>query len=436
MRKLLTDKLLQDTTVEKGSVHIFDTQVSGLYARLFPRSRVFMLKTRASGKQVYHNLGTYPETSIAAARTKAIDLLAVAPPAAKKHGGITLQEALTSFLISRKFDLKPRTLEDFEYYIGKYCAAYLDTPVHAFTTALVDKISSDIVSQKSSRGESRVTTRNSVVRYLRALINFAIRKHSLHMTNPLSRPGKDLLTPTRVRRVPTLYNSLSAISLTAQALLQINHNSEKPASRDLAALALFLLTTGIRHGDAINLTYGDIFPDGTYVLRDTKNRNDYLLPLPAPFDYLRQWGVTADAPPDAIETIRNTRVFPRKDLRETLQKVHRTVLSKAGPGWDLHSVTPLRPHDFRRLFTSVASTLILDSDIIDALTCRAPKGVKAQHYMRDIDTGEKTRLLGLVTDRILDVSDDSHMGRDFDTLYYSTSFISLEAPYLHFLNLM
>ena len=79
MKKTLTDSFIDAISVDAGTKNVFDTKVSGLYLRIFPSRKVFMLKTRYDGKQIYHNLGQYPQTSLADARSRAAELLSTRP---------------------------------------------------------------------------------------------------------------------------------------------------------------------------------------------------------------------------------------------------------------------------------------------------------------------------------------------------------------------
>ncbi len=416
MKKTLTDSFIDAISVDAGTKNVFDTKVSGLYLRIFPSRKVFMLKTRYDGKQIYHNLGQYPQTSLADARSRAAELLSTRP-VTTTHRRLTLLTILSDFLRANASALKPGTLKDMEYRVTKYAGPWLDTPIAAFTPETALAISSHILP--------RVTCRNTTVRYLRRLFSWAGRLYSVK--NPFEKPaGLGIHTPSTARRVSPLYATVPAVNSLASFLYSLG-TDPKPATRDLGALALFLLLTGIRPGDAARLTYGDIYP-GTFVLRDTKNRSDYALPLPKPFRFLSDWHMTGlPIRPADLERVKSTKIFLHHDLRVTLSKAHAFVSYHASQfeAWQSRDIGILHPHDLRRLYTSVASTVILDGDIIDRLTCRKPAGVKAKHYMQDISVSELTRLADLVTARLLPAV---HPDNDFNPLYLPPGSISLASP--------
>ena len=392
MKKTLTEALIDKASVNQGTKNVFDTRVSGLYVRIFPHRKVFMLKTRHGGKQVYHNIGTYPQTSLSDARSRAAELISTRP-VTTTHKKLTLQTILASFLRANASTLKPSTLKDMEYRVTKYAGPWLDTSVSAFTPETALAISSHILP--------RVTCRNTTIRYLRRLFSWAGRLYSVK--NPFEKPaGLGIHTPSTARRVPRLYSSLDRINTLVHFFHSLGHD-RLAATRDLGALALFLALTGIRHGDAKRLTYGDIYPDGFYMLRDTKNRNDYALPLPAPFLFLSDWRPLSDVTKSGLEKIRSTKIFLHSDLRTVLSKAHTFVLSRQFADWHTRGdVGTLCQHDLRRIYTSVASTVVLDGDIIDRLTCRTPTSVKAKHYMQDVSVSELCRLSSQITERLFD----------------------------------
>lgn len=406
MKKLLTDALIAGTSVKTGRLNIFDSKFSGLFIQIFPQRKVFRYKTRDphTKKQIYHNLGTYPTTSIESARLKASEL---SVRRGKEKEETTLRLALYDHLkILEAKQRKPRTIQDVKYYIEHYCNNWLDTSLQDFTRKTAEQISLHITSEKGQHNTSRLTTRNLVIKYLRSVFNTAI-KNGINIDNPFSKPEtRGLLTPTLPRRVESLYTSLPAIVSFANALLHLNtmyYINNKIRVSDNCALTLFLLLTGIRIGDATKITYGDISPYGTFMLRDTKNRNTYELPLPPLFEQLAYWKPKKS---DNAEELRKIRVFPTYDIRTVLEKAHEMMLESSlfKDLWAGRGTSRLRPHDLRKLYTAVATSTLLNTDIIDMLTCRAPTGVRAKYYVNStLDMDELKRAALLVTDKILDI---------------------------------
>lgn len=404
MKKLLTDALISGTSIEKGRLNIFDSRFSGLFIQIFPQRKVFRYKTRdkQTGRQVYHNLGDYPDTSIDEARAKAAMLNAKG----KEKNENTLRTALSNHLkIQEAKHRKPRTISDTKYYVEHYCKQWLDTQLKDFTRKTAEEISLSITSTPGQHHTTRLTTRNIVVRYLRGIFNTSIHA-GMKMENPFSSPDKHgLLTATTPRRVDSMYISLPAVISVANILLIINNDfkNEMRKVRDNAALALFLLLTGIRIGDAKKITYGDLMPTGTFILRDTKNRSTYELPLPELYEDLAYW-MPQDKNADVAE-LRKTKVFPHHDIRTVLEKVHGKILESSifKDMWASRETNRLRPHDLRKLYTSIATGTLLNTDIIDLLTCRTPASIRAKFYVDgSFDIDELRRASKMVTSKILD----------------------------------
>ncbi len=410
MKKLLTDALISGTSIEKGRLNIFDSKFSGLFIQIFPNRKVFRYKTRdrQTRRQVYHNLGDYPDTSIDEARAKAAVLTAKGREKTEK----TLAQALAGHLkIQEAKHRKPRTISDTKYYVEHYCKQWLDTPLKDFTRKTAEEISLSITSTPGQHHTTRLTTRNILIRYLRGIFNSAIQKDS-KLVNPFSKPEKlGLLTATAPRRVDSLYTSLPAVISVANILLIINTDfkNELQKVRDNAALALFLLLTGVRIGDAKQLTYGDLMPSKTFILRDTKNRSTYELPLPELYEDLAYW-MPPDKTTDAdVAELRKTKIFPHHDIRTVLEKVHVKILESSifKDMWASRETHRLRPHDLRRLYTSIATSTLLNTDIIDLLTCRRPGSIRAKFYVDgSFDIEELRRASKMVTSKILDTNNN------------------------------
>lgn len=406
MKKLLTDALIAGTSVKSGRLNIFDSKFSGLFIQIFPQRKVFRYKTRDphTKKQIYHNLGMYPTTSIESARARAA---ALSTKSSREKNDITLKDALLEHIeVLRAKQRKERTISDVQYYIQHYCKDWLDTPLQNFNKKTAEQISLHITCEKGQHNTSRLTTRNLVIKYLRSVFNTAI-KNGLNIDNPFSKPEtRGLLTPTLPRRVESLYTSLPAIVSFANALIHMNNMyyiNNKIRVSDNCALTLFLLLTGVRIGDATKITYGDISPYGTFTLRDTKNRNSYELPLPPLFEQLAYWQPKKDS---NAEELRKIRVFQTHDIRTVLEKAHEMILESSlfRNLWAGRGANRLRPHDLRKLYTAVATSTLLNTDMIDMLTCRAPTGVRAKYYVNStLDIEELKKASALVTDKILDV---------------------------------
>lgn len=389
----LTDSLIETLSVSGGFTDIYDTTCPGLYVRLTVREKSFMVRYREEGDQIHYMVGRFPEISVAEARLRASEILSrqqeisdpparPLPPSPKKDS-LTLGEALETYVEAKKTLLRPRTIKDIRYTITRYCAGYLDHPLATFDERTAIGISNGIVQVRDDgrerfRGE---TVRNTTIRILRAIFNYMKDIKLYSGENPFSNPRRKALhSRDRVRELPpAYYMNPSVVGDWGREAFRLNQDPDvNPRVRDAAGFALFLLLTGMRQGDGKRLTPGHLSfvnaNDLVISLKETKNRRDYILPVPPLFRKTLQQVVHMSQPgPESARTL-----FRIRDIRGVSLRILERLAAKYP---ELSGQRPLSPHDLRKLYTSAAIQVCGDANLANYLTCHVAVGVIARNYM-------------------------------------------------------
>ncbi len=150
-----------------------DDENSAFFLRVAPTGRkVFYLVKRHNSKLMRVKLGAYPDITPEQAKKlykKALSEIAhdESPnekKRAKSAAGVTLQEALDTYLAKNK-KLKPSSRYQYEKKITLVFASYLDKPLAALKREQVFKIHSEYAKQSPAGADA-------AMRYLRAIFNF------------------------------------------------------------------------------------------------------------------------------------------------------------------------------------------------------------------------------------------------------------------------
>jgi integrase len=241
----------------------------------------------------------------------------------------TLQELLDDYL--RTHDLKPKTRLDYERFTRRCLHDWLSMPITKITRDMVQERHIEI--SKDHPAQANVT-----MRVLRALFTYAIAVYE-------DDRGKPLLTVDRLRHA-RLWNKVQRrervirpdqLAAWYQAVMKVRSDA-----RDVLLIEVF---TGLRHSEAMGLRWEDVhFDNGTVMVRDTKNRTSFMLPMTT---YLRHiLNQRFD------ETGTGTFLFPGggksghiTDIRDSIT----AVITDSG--------IPFSEHDLRRTFETIAESL-------------------------------------------------------------------------------
>ncbi|MBV1929700.1 MAG: tyrosine-type recombinase/integrase [Gammaproteobacteria bacterium] len=257
---------------EKGQVLYCDTELRGFYVIVGMQAKTYVAQKDIRGRTIRCTIGRHGHFTAEQARKIAKEKLyqmanGVDPNVEadkERTKSVTLGDALESYLENR-LNLKPRTIEDYRYYIDKYAPDWKDALLTSITKEMVGK------RHRAIAKNNGIYPANKVMRVVRALFNFAHATYDICPVNPVIylTHVRGWAKETR-RRTYIKPHDLKKWWQAVQAL-------ENDTYRDFFLLMLF---TGLRKGEAQKLRWDDIdFRDKTFIVADTKNGDPLTLPL-------------------------------------------------------------------------------------------------------------------------------------------------------------
>ncbi|MET3438050.1 tyrosine-type recombinase/integrase [Sphingomonas sp. 1185] len=252
----LTDTLAKKARPEAREYALHDTRQPGLILRVQPcGARSWIVRARSNGRQVRHALGTFPETSVKAARQIANALLAAAATAPPSPSTAPLFEVFQAEHDRRCMSrLKPEGLRTYRSYMRCHL-------LPAFAGKRLDAITrTDVICWFERYSADRPGGANRALGILGQMLNDA--KAWGHLPegwrNPVSgvrmnrrRQVGTFLSEEQMGRLGAAMDARSVQGCTASALLR------------------FLTLTGCRVSEAVQLEWRDVLRD-RLSLRDSK----------------------------------------------------------------------------------------------------------------------------------------------------------------------
>jgi integrase len=349
----------------KGRAYFYDTKVRGLALAVTERGvKTFVVYRWALNKPIKVTLGRYPDLSIEQARASASEAISklargINPKDEKREAmarSTTLGDALKAFLASRK-NLSPRTRYDYTRLLSTYLWDWKDRPLVEITKDMVERRHRQIAkgmripSRKSENGWTQVASEaqaNYAMRFLRALINFAMIKYedsrgrALIAENPVRR-----LTQTRAwYRVDRRQTVIKPHQLPAwfAAVSQLKSDAVNGKADVVKDYLIFLVLTGLRRNEAARMRKTDVDLNArTFTIHDTKNKQSHTLPLS---DYLYE------LIKPRVEEGEGEYVFPGTGQAGYLMEPKKQLAKVTAD-----SKVSFTLHDLRRTFASIADSL-------------------------------------------------------------------------------
>jgi len=349
MANKLTKSFIDSLTLsESGQVFYRDSELIGFGLRIGTTSKVYFAESKVKGKGVRITIGKHGVFTAEQARLRARELLLMMAQGVnpldlereERSRGVTLDQAFADFLIARK-SLKPTTIYDYKRTLNCYLPDWKKKP-------LVE-ITKDMVAVRHTKlGERSKAQANLVMRYLRAIFNFAAGQYenskgqSLIPDNPVKRLSQTRAW-YRIERRKTVIkpHELSAWYTAVMNIKNDLHGRNRETIRDYLLLVLF---TGLRKEEAARLTWQNIdFIAKTLTVTDTKNRQDHTLPLSDFLFDLLQRRNSESVNEYVFPNITSTGYInePRKQMNH--------VIEESGVSFTIH--------DLRRTFITIAESL-------------------------------------------------------------------------------
>jgi integrase len=235
--------------------------------------------------------------------------------------------------------LKDSTIRGYRKVMNCSIPDWIDLPITAITSDVIQVRHRELTDRSPSLA-------NGAMRIVRALFNFAAYKYKLPLINPTKCLSETKAWNRNKRR--KTYIAPHQMQTVIQSIMGM----ENATYRDFL---LFLLLMGTRKSETLLLGWQDVdLLDRTVLLRDTKNGDDALLPLPNFLHSLLVQRRTVQ--PDEVF------VFPGESQRghvSTHNRCYKAISEASG--------VTFTPHDCRRTFATVADMLDMSKHLIKRL---------------------------------------------------------------------
>ncbi|MGD9663015.1 MAG: tyrosine-type recombinase/integrase [Porticoccaceae bacterium] len=375
---------------------IWDTEIKGFGLRVSRTTKSYIFFGRVAGKQKTITIGRASDLSTLDARDKAralaVEMRGGGDPNERKARDavmdITLRESLDDYL-STHTKLKERTRKEYAYILNAKLADWMDKPINTITPMMVKKRYQQITEQAKTQGDL-------AFRVARIVINNALGLMEDAGATPPPNPCRVLSRSKMWRGVVRKQTVIPPERLPDwwHAASNAAHND-----RAVAELFVFLLLTGTRKSEALNLAWRDVdLNRRTLLFRDTKNGKDHTLPIA---DHLL--GILTERRKD-----RGTRayVFETDRGRVSNLRYFQDDVNEATGLW-------ITPHDLRRTFLSIGADflpeLVLKRLVNHVNSANVTEGyiIKAVDDLRDPMQRLENRILQLagVLDPVAQVID-------------------------------
>jgi integrase len=352
-------------------------------------AKTFVVQAWHAGRAPRVTLGRVSDLSVSEARRRARVMLGrIAGGAnpnderrADRARSVALKEAFEAYIATKKSAKKLGARTEYDYRrilygtkradgernLNGYLSEWISTPIAEITEAMVARKHADLARRSGAQA-------NYAMRLLRAVANFARAKYKVKGEAPIVVNPVAILSDThawvRVSRRRTVIK-IHQLVPWFKAVREL----ESTAANGLAAVVRvylqFLVLYGLRRSEAARLKWPDVDIDGrTFTLRDTKNREDHMLPLT---DY-------------ALALLRelprvNEYVFPGPGKAGYLIEPKKQVSKVKAASGVLFTL-----HDLRRTFITVAESLDIPAYALKRLlNHKMTSDVTAGYIITDVE---------------------------------------------------
>jgi len=335
---------------DDGQTFYRDSLLQGFGLRVGSNSKVYFAESRVNGKTVRVTIGHHGLFTAEQARLEARSILGMMARGvnpndiekSKRAKTVTLAEVYKAYLVARS-TLKPRTIYDYDRFMKTHFLEWNKKPIAEITKDMIERKHREI-------GERSEAQANLVMRFMRALFNFALGQYEDSVGNPIisDNPVKRISQTRAWYRVERRQSVIKTHDLAAwfkavYALPTLSNGANREAVRDYL---LLLICTGLRREEGLSLQWRDIdFKAKTLTIPDPKNRQPHTLPLT---DFLydllkRRFEHNYEASPFVFagRGIKGYMDDPNKQMKLVIQS----------------SGVIFTPHDLRRTFITIAESL-------------------------------------------------------------------------------
>ena len=351
-----------------------DTTVKGLSIRVAKTGRkTFVVRKKLNNKDTYSSVGHYPTTTIGEARQKARDVFStidegINPSQIKKEAlskkNITLEKVFEDYKRSRGTNLEESTIKGYKSIIDNQLGDWKRTPISEIKRSMIEERFLEVThgSGRFIDKDGSPTRANTMIRVLRALYNYAMGQYVDSREEPLILHNPTIIIShnkawnrEKARTGDVKEYNLKAWYEGIMKLPEHDKNTRKTNSSEVARdFFIFLLFTGLRRNEALELKWEDIdFQDKSFTIEDTKNHETHKMPL--------TWLLF-----EVLERRKNDNgnpyVFEGEKPNSHLTAPKKQI-EKARELMGFHFTN----HDLRRTFTTTANRLNFNKYVLDRL---------------------------------------------------------------------
>ena len=401
MAKKITKRAIDALTPpEAGVSFLFDSEVKGFGVRVTAGGvKSFIWQGRLNGQKYRMTIARFGSLTAEKARLQAKriagEIAAGKDPRAEKQRrkaeSLTLGKAFEEYLAER--DLKETTRAD----IQRAMASLSD-----WRSKPVISITRDMVAKRHRKiGASSPSYANLVMRYLRAVLNYAREAHAqpdgrpLLADNPVNRlsatkswyrvqPRRTFLAP---HELPKWMSAVQGLPEPPERDPGTGKQLPKLKTGDIARdFLMLLLLTGLRRSEAADLMWENVDLEGrTLMIPDPKNREAHTLPLS---DYLLELLLRRQRSSRGPYVFSNEEGQRFSSIKFAINRVEKVSGIRA------------TCHDLRRTFATVAESLDIPAYAVKGLLNHKSSGDVTASYIQI--TPERLRLpMQRITDYIL-----------------------------------
>lgn len=363
---------------------VWDTEVKGFGLRVSRTTKSYIYFGRVSRKVKTITIGRASDLSTIEARDKAkalaVEMRKGNNPNERKARDavmdITLRESLNDYLATNT-KLKERTRKEYTYILNAKLQSWMDKPVTSITPAMVKKRYQELTEHAKTQGDL-------AFRVARIVINNALGLIEDTGATPPPNPCR-ILSRQKMWRGVVRKQSVIPPERLPEWWKAASNAVEN--DRTIAIFFIFLLLTGTRKSEALELTWNNVnFNRRTILFRDTKNGLDHTLPIS---EYLL--GMLTELRKDS-----GTRayVFETDRGRVSNLRYFQDDVNQAIGLW-------ITPHDLRRTFLSIGADflpeLVLKRLVNHVNTANVTEGyiIKAVDDLREPMQRLESRILQL-----------------------------------------
>lgn len=371
-RLRLTNTLLNKMPFSSQRKRFHDTECKYLYVFVGARKKVFYVYKGQHGSVRLIKIGEFPQMTVEEARQTAVKKVAEISDdeptirSAKDFGmKTTLREMKDKYIADRQSaqkKMKDRSVQSIHYHIDRYLADWLDWPLKRITPDAVDK---------RFREMPQKTAANTTFRYLRAILNYANElapyDRPVFVRNPVGvLSSRKIWSPPKARTRVLSEKEIGMFLNYFDDLFEKNIKARIPSRAVTPAFLLFVLTTGARKNEAMNLKFSDV-KEGCVVFRVTKTE-ERTIPL-----HEKTLAIVEEL--KKVFGDKTDYVFPG-DGKDGHLKEHKKPLLKfiKDCGVDTFSL-----HDLRRTFVTIGSQ-ITSANNVEIIVGHKIPGVTGLHY--------------------------------------------------------